>query len=205
MKTRRVETGPPRWSALCLVLVSLSLAGCYRGCASSSPPIHPNPNMDDQPKYEPFEASDFFYDGAAMRTPVPGTVARGESWKGDAFNTGRDESGAFLVTMPVEQNDSTLARGGGRYGIYCSPCHDQRGNGTGILANRGGIPTPSFHEQRIRDLPDGELFDVITHGLGLMPAYGYPIRAHDRWSIIAHLRRLQRERELSEVALASGN
>jgi hypothetical protein len=139
-----------------------------------------------------------------MRLPVPGTVARGqlELADGTPFVTGRDAAGAFLATMPLEQTDALLARGAERFSIYCRPCHDQRGTGRGILYERGGVPTPSFHDERIRNLADGEIFDVITNGKGLMKPYRYPVPAADRWAIIAHVRRLQRERATSDVAVA---
>jgi hypothetical protein len=53
------------------------------------------------------------------------------------------------------------------------------------------VPVPAFSEPRIVELSDGEIFDTITHGKGLMPAYGYPIGADDRWAIIVHVRGLQ--------------
>ncbi len=184
-----------------LLLAGL-LSGCVRGCASSRPPIHLNPNMDYQEKAQPLEASRFFYDGAAMRLPVPGTVARGQLREEESFFSGKDAAGQFLATMPVEPSDELLARGLARFTIYCQPCHDKRGNGKGILFERAGVPTPSFHEERIRALADGAIFDVITNGTGLMKPYRYPVPAADRWAIIAHLRRLQRERIAAEVASA---
>ena len=191
-----------RTRVLLLALAGLALTGCVRGCTSSRPPIHINPNMDDQPKLQPFEASRFFYDGKAMREPIPGTVARNDDWTQDAFHTGKDASGAFVATSPVAPDDAALARGAERFAIYCSPCHDQRGNGRGILYERGKVPTPSLHEERIRALKDGEIFDVMTIGKGLMPGYAYPIAPADRWAILAHVRRLQSERQASEAALA---
>jgi len=191
--------------ALALGLLALTLAGCVRGCLSSRSPIHINPNMDNQPKLQPFEASRFFYDGKAMREPIPGTVARGDAWAQDALHTGRDESGAFVRSSPVAVDEALLARGAERYAIYCSPCHDLRGNGRGILYERGKVPTPSLHEERIRGLADGEIFDVVTQGKGLMPSYGYPIPPADRWAILAHVRRLQSERLADQAALAGTN
>lgn len=188
--------------SLALALLALVLTGCVRGCPSSRPPIHINPNMDYQPKLQPFEASRFFYDGKAMREPIPGTVARGDAWAQDAFHTGRDESGAFVAVSPVAVDDALLARGAERYAIYCSPCHDLRGNGRGILYERGKVPTPSLHDERIRGLADGEIFDTVTQGKGLMPSYLYPIPAADRWAILAHVRRLQRERLADQASLA---
>ena len=41
---------------------------------------------------------------------------------------------------------------------------------------------------------DGQIFDVITNGTGLMPGYRWPIPPADRWAIVAHVRELQRTR-----------
>ena len=53
---------------------------------------------------------------------------------------------------------------------------------------------PSFHQESILKYPDGQIFDVITNGTGLMPAYRWPIPAADRWAIVAYVRDLQRKR-----------
>jgi len=173
----------------CLLL--LFTAGCVRGCPSSRPPIHIVPNMDYQPKYQAQEASGFFYDGKVMQAPVPGTVARGELKEDKAFFQGKDDEGNLVATIPVPVDEAMLERGRERYGIYCAPCHDSRGTGKGILFERGNVPTTSLHDQKVLEATDGHLFDVITHAVGMMPSYGYPIRAEDRWAIIAYVRQLQ--------------
>jgi hypothetical protein len=86
------------------------------------------------------------------------------------------------------------ARGAERYDIYCATCHDKGGDGKGILYERGKVPTPTFHDDRLRAMPDGQIFDVITNGFGLMPSYRYPLPVADRWAIIVHLRGLQTRR-----------
>jgi mono/diheme cytochrome c family protein len=170
------------------------LAGCARGCTSSRPPIHLNPSMDDQPKVRPQAASTFFYNGASMREPVPGTVAIGGLKEDEAFFTGKEAGGQFVTMSPVTADEALLERGRQRYGIYCQPCHDARGDGRGILFQRGNVPTATFHQDKILNYPDGQIFDVITNGVGLMPGYRWPIPPADRWAIIAHVRALQRER-----------
>lgn len=178
----------------CWVALGLSLTGCVRGCPSSRPPIHVNPNMDDQPRYDPQQESAFFYDGKSMRLPVPGTVARGELREDAIFYTGRDDFfDELVVDSPIEATEQVLARGEERFGIYCSPCHEKGGTGRGILFEYARIPMPSFHEPRILDLPDGQIFETITNGKGLMQPYGAAIPPADRWAIIVHVRRLQRE------------
>jgi Cytochrome C oxidase, cbb3-type, subunit III len=178
-----------------LVLTStLALAGCARGCTSSRPPIHPNPSMDVQPKVRAQSASTFFYDGASMRQPVPGTVAIGGLKEDSAFFTGKGPDGQFVSASPVPVNDALLERGRQRAAIYCQPCHDARGDGKGILFQRGKVPTASFHQEKILQYTDGQLFDVITNGAGLMAGYKWPIPPSDRWAIVAHVRDLQRKR-----------
>jgi mono/diheme cytochrome c family protein len=104
--------------------------------------------------------------------------------------TGKAADGSF-VDNPFEITGELLARGDKLYGIYCVPCHASNGNGESMLKQRSGIQTASLLDTRIRQMPDGELFDVITNGLGLMSGYRYPIRPEDRWAIVAHVRRLQ--------------
>jgi mono/diheme cytochrome c family protein len=182
-----------------LVLTSLvALGGCARGCTSSRPPIHLNPSMDDQPKVRPQAASTFFYDGAAMRAPVPGTVAIGGLREDAAFFEGRGADGEFVAAIPVPVDEALLERGRERYEIYCQPCHDARGDGRGMLFQRANVPTASFHQEKVLNYPDGQIFDVITNGIGLMAGYRWPISPSDRWAIIAHVRALQRAKAGSE-------
>ena len=186
-----------------LALTSLvTLTGCARGCTSSRPPIHINPSMDDQPKVLSQTASTFFYDGASMRRPVPGTVALDGLKEDVAFFTGKGADGQFVATIPVTVDGALLERGRQRYVIYCQPCHDARGDGKGILFQRANVPTASFHQEKILKYPDGQVFDIVTNGMGLMPAYRWPIPPADRWAIIAYVRELERKR-LATATIAS--
>ncbi len=187
--------------ALALTSV-VATSGCARGCTSSRPPIHVNPSMDNQPKVRAQAASTFFYNGASMREPVPGTVAIGGLKEDAAFFTGKGADGQFLAAIPHAVDEALLERGRQRYAIYCQPCHDARGDGRGILFQRGNVPTASFHQEKFLNYRDGQIFDVITNGFGLMPGYRWPIPPADRWTIVAHVRELQRERLAREAASA---
>ncbi len=179
-----------------LMLIALvALTGCARGCTSSRPPIHLNPSMDDQPKVRAQAGSTFFYDGAAMRQPVPGTVPIGGLKEDAPFFTGRGADGQFVTTNPVPVDEVLIERGRQRSVIYCQPCHDPRGDGRGILFQRGSVPTATFHQDKILKYPDGQIFDVITNGVGLMAGYRWPIPPADRWAIVAYVRELQRDRQ----------
>ena len=91
--------------------------------------------------------------------------------------------------------DPTLPTGVDLGSWYCAPCHDARGDGKGILATRGNVPTTSMHAEKVLTAGDGHLFEVVTNGLGLMPAYRWPIPPADRWAIVAHVREMQRARQ----------
>ncbi|MBU0982688.1 MAG: cytochrome c, partial [candidate division Zixibacteria bacterium] len=61
-----------------------------------------------------------------------------------------------------------------------------------IMIQRGYVPPPTFHQERIREIADGELFNTITNGIRNMPSYRHQVEVADRWAIIAYLRALQR-------------
>ncbi len=181
-----------RTAALVGTIILLLVSGCGRNRPSDRTPIHPNPNMDNQEKYRPQSSSEFFDDGAAMRVPVAGTVPRGYLRNDNVFYHGLDADSQFVKVAPVEITAPLLARGQERYDIYCTPCHSRVGDGKGIVVNRGYPPPPTFHDPRLRELPDGQIFDVITNGIRNMPSYRHQITPEDRWAIVVYLRALQK-------------
>lgn len=193
---------------LSLAALALILTGC-RGMESDKPPIHPNLDMDYQERFNAQEANPFFADNAAMRKPVPGTVARGFLRENSVLYTGRDEEGTFVETTPVNVTRALLERGKERYEIYCSVCHGIAGDGQGIImtGDYGYTPAPTFHSDRLRDEePDGYMYDVVANGVRSMPGYAQQIAVKDRWAIVSYMRALQRsqdarEGDLSESAL----
>ena len=101
----------------------------------------------------------------------------------------------FVAKAPIAVTEQTLARGEDRYNIYCAPCHDRTGGGRGMIItrSRNAFPAPpEFYAERVRGLSDGEIFDVITHGVRNMPGYAYQIPVEDRWAIITWVRVLGR-------------
>jgi hypothetical protein len=51
-----------------------------------------------------------------------------------------------------------------------------------------------FHQDRLRQEPNGYIYDVVTNGFGAMYGYSAQIPPRDRWAIIAYLRALQLSR-----------
>lgn len=148
-------------------------------------------DMHNQPKYIPLRPSDFFGDGRSQRPLIEGTVARGHLGDDDAFYTGRGPDGKFLDTFPFPVTKDVMQRGQQRFNIYCAPCHDRLGNGDGKIVRRGYRHPPSYHIDRLRQVPNGYIYDVITSGFGAMPDYSAQIHPADRWAIVAYVRALQ--------------
>jgi mono/diheme cytochrome c family protein len=196
---------PASWLGWFLFLAVL--AGCQQ-------------KMAKQPSYKPLEASSFFTDDRSARPLVPGTVPRGHLRTDLALFTGRTTPqvsnyvlpvrlislshtlgiGAFLTlaaeanyvdTFPFPVTGEVLRHGQSRFRIYCVVCHDPLGTGHGKIVERGYTAPPSYHIERLRKVPVGHFFDVITHGYGSMPSYEEQIPPRDRWAIAAYIRALQ--------------
>lgn len=156
-------------------LCSLSVWGCRQ-------------DMADQPKDKPLAPSDFFTDGRSERPLLENTVARG-SIENDALFVSKD-SNAF----PLPLNQQLIERGENRFKIFCSPCHGLQGDGNGMIAMRGMKRPPTYHQDRLRQVANGYIYDVITNGFGAMLSYSAQIPPRDRWAIVAYVRALQLSR-----------
>jgi len=152
-------------------------------------------DMHNQPRYKPYAVSDFFPDRRSERPQVEGTIARGQLRVDQARYTGRvGENDIDEFPIPITRAD--LARGQERFNIYCSPCHGRLGDGIGLVVLRGFRQPPSYHTERLKKIPVGHFFDVITNGFGSMASYASRVAPDDRWRIAAYIRALQ----LSESA-----
>lgn len=196
----------------------VALAGLrfdHGGAPSLRPPIEIFRDMDHQPKFQPQHPSTFFADGRSARQPVAGTVPLGYALPGgylqagakngalepagfanqpDYFNTGKfgDSYGdGFPVELAVNI-EKLLARGQERYNIHCAVCHGKAGLANGVVSQYGVAAIANLVDDRIRAMPDGQLFSTITNGKNTMGAYGPNIAIEDRWAIVAYLRALQK-------------
>jgi|ERR1700733_12789630 mono/diheme cytochrome c family protein len=154
-------------------------------------------DMALQPYNRPLTPSDFFTDGRSERPLVENTVARGALAEDALFVP--KESNAF----PLPVNQELLERGQGRYKIFCTPCHGLQGDGNGMVAVRGMKHPPSFHQDRLRQSPNGYFYDVITNGFGAMYGYSAQIPPRDRWAVVAYVRALQLSRNVKASELPS--
>ena len=96
------------------------------------------------------------------------------------------------LANPVQQTAESLNRGRDRYEIYCVVCHGVEGRGDGPVAEAMGGVVRDLTIARMRDLSNGWIYAVTTHGFGaLMPEHGSKIRGDDRWHVVNYVRLLQ--------------
>ncbi len=176
-----------------VVVATVSILG-FRGSTSTKPPLEVFPDMDRQAKYKPQAASAFFADGRADRPIPPGVVARGDLRDDAHLYTGKAADGSFASGFPSSLSIDArfLELGRARYNVSCLPCHGAVGDGNGITKSYGMGATPTYHDDRLRNMPEGEIYNTIVHGKGNMLSYADKLNAEERWAVIAYVRALQR-------------
>ncbi|MFC6645861.1 c-type cytochrome [Granulicella cerasi] len=176
-------------TALVAMGAMLALAGCRQ-------------DMHDQPKFFPQRGTSFYGDGRSVRPQVDNTVSR-DQMQDAYFSTGMMD-GKEGDGLPIPLTKDTIARGQERYNVYCTPCHSRVGNGEGMIVQRGYRPAGDFHTERMRNLPLGHFFAVMTNGYGAMPDYKAQLTPQDRWAVAAYIRALQLSQNAKPSDVPSG-
>lgn len=214
-----------RYFFLAYAIIAVLFVGImgFRGQRFTKPPVQVFPDMDNQDKLKAQVPSTFFADRQGGRLPVDGTQPRGFNEEGvksiggipeyefggqsgyyytgqvgDYFGAGMPEE----LELTTETAGELIRRGEERYGIYCAVCHGNAGDGLGITSRYGVPGIANFHLGPFKpdSYPDGRMFEVITHGKGMMSGYGANIPVRDRWAIISYVRTLQAAKDAASAA-----
>jgi mono/diheme cytochrome c family protein len=130
--------------------------------------------------------------------PVPGTIARGESFpfslpEGDS---GYARAAGFRDPMEATTINPVQAKEAERiYLVNCGICHGTALDGNGPLFNGGNGPYPAAPRNLVDDytkkLSDAQIYHVITYGKGQMGSYASQVKPEQRWWIIKYIRSKQ--------------
>lgn len=188
-----------------IIVAALSIFG-LRGSKSTKPPIEVFPDMDHQARYGPQGSNSFFSNGQNDR-PIPAnTVARGNYFNqadvfsadfsdanlGDTvFHDGKDANGNLVKKVPLEITHELMETGRQKYEIFCISCHGAAGDGNGVTKPYGILAT-SYHDDRLRTVEDGHIYDVITNGYNQMYGLKDRMTPEERWATVLYVRALQR-------------
>jgi mono/diheme cytochrome c family protein len=187
---------------LAIAVIGIIATAKWRGHHFTQPPFEIFPDMNYQDKVKDQQPSAFFADGNSARLPIPGTVALEMPAKNDYWASGKWDDSHWGNGIPVHDakdggralaiDDADMARGRERFNINCAVCHGAAGDGQGVVTKFGLTGVANFHDQRLVQLSDGDIFNTISNGKGQMLGYGYNITIDDRWRIVMYLRALQR-------------
>jgi mono/diheme cytochrome c family protein len=195
--TRHLQTRLALRHAGLVLVCAMALLGCHQ-------------DMWNQPRYKAHAKNTFFADDSAARLPVGETVryeGKRRAWVSDVYaaSTGAKTvpvntddrfwkgkvGDAFVADNYFNVDAALLERGRERFAVTCMPCHGALGDGAGLIISRG-FPLPvTYHIDRLREVEDGYIFDVITNGFGRMYSYAARVAPEDRWAIAAYIRALQ--------------
>jgi len=124
--------------------------------------------------------------------PPEGSIARGYLPLGygatpeEALRAGVELSNPF-----ADDELDAVTRGEFIYTNFCVSCHGPAGAGDGPATKRGVPPPPSLLLEHAREMPDGQMFHVISLGQANMASYASQVERQDRWKVIRYLRTLQ--------------
>lgn len=188
-----------RWSASALWIGGAAVGLLAAGLVLSGCGEHGKPNFIYMPDmvYSPAQKAQETEEGKPMRTPVEGTVARGQrtyAYANDPVAAGQK------LRNPLQRTKNVLARGKDKFNVYCAVCHGPGGEGDGSVVPKFPRP-PSLLSDKIRDFPDGRIYHIITAGQNLMPSYSSQVESDDRWAIVHYIRVLHRAKNPTQSDL----
>lgn len=181
----------------------VALAGCHT-------------DMWTQPKVTTYKESEMFEDGKSARPLEDGVVARGHVRTDKARFQGRGPDGKFVTEMPAtltiwnkkvnvsKEPMVVLKHGQERFDIFCSHCHGKLGDGQGMITQRGlnlRRQPASYHDDRLRKMPIGYFYHVMTDGFGTMFSQAPRVNVDDRWAIAAYIRVIQASQGVDKASL----
>ena len=202
-----------RLKAAILLLASATVAGC--AAKGDNPGLEYAPQMYHSIPYEPLtqikekdhgtiisnreDGLGEFYNSNPnnayeqnVRIPVAGTVRRTRTGVLPYRLEKEDLETAASIPNPLPETQEILKEGKRLYESYCMHCHGAEGKGKGSVSEKV-LGIPSYSSPAKRDLSEGHIYHVITHGKGLMGAHGSQVSPERRWKIVKYVKQLQQK------------
>lgn len=177
------------YKIVALVGVSTLATSCFN---KEKPNYQLFPDMYESVAYETYTESDAFNNGISAQKPADGTIPRGfEPEEYENTPEGLALAKAELKSPLDTVTESDLNEAKALYTIYCAICHGDTGDGKGNLVKREKfLGVPSYAE---RELTEGGIYHVVTHGLNAMGSHKNQMSQHERWLVSAYVLKLKSE------------
>lgn len=167
------------------------LASC---AGDSNPGYEFMPNMYRSPSLETYSEHNIEgYNGL----PVEGTISRGylSTFNYNATLEGYLLAGENEINL-IEKNKDNLSKGEKLYGMMCTHCHGQNGEGDGKMKKHAAYSAvPAYNDDldprrtgsQMNELKAGHIFHAITYGVGNMGPHASQITEEERWLIVNYI------------------
>ena len=183
------------WTGFC-VIFSASLLFSVTGCGpkGNSPNIEVIQDMMEQPALKAQDFDPHNREKSSMLVPPEGTWPKNVE---PYLYRGKPVEAGLKLKNPYagDKSPEFLKLGQQHFNNYCLLCHGPGGAGDGqIAAKFVGVKPPSLLTDKIRNYPDGRIFDIITVGQGIMGTYIHQLpKEKDRWAVVNYVRSLQKK------------
>ena len=185
------------------ICCSVFFNSCTRNNPDSSG-VEYMPDMYRSPSYEDNSKNPLFPDSMTDRLPVAGTIPVGftpdpypntpDGWK-DASENLKD---------PFPATPEIIAEGKAKFEIFCIHCHGATGMGDGLVAGKLPGPPPPYSGPTLKNITEGEMYQAIEYGKGLMGSHASQLTVEERWKIIRYVQVLQHKDDAATTtAMAS--
>ena len=148
-------------------------------------------NSDDDPYGEYYSSNPNNPFEMNMLEPVANTVKRtNDGFLPYRIHKDSIDYAAKFVRNPLDSSDEIVTDGKELFNIYCVSCHGETGQGDGLVGVvMKGVP--AYNVGRVKELPEGHILHVITHGKGRMGSHGSQVSIGNRWKIVRYVQTLQ--------------
>ena len=174
--------------------VTIAFTSCQKH-DSNSPGVEYMPDMYRSPSFETNlttvvkNANGTFDTIATNRTPAPGTIARGYMPYPYSNTPEGYELAKNNLHNPLEKNEANLKEGQELYGKFCIHCHGETGQGDGLVGGKLPGPPPAY--TNFPNMTEGEIYQIMTYGKGLMGSHASQVNQTERWKLLMYVQKLQ--------------
>ena len=159
-----------------------------------------DPNTDDK-HGEYYNSNPYNPHNMTMKEPPANTVRRSGFLP---YRIPKDslELASEVLENPLSGDEKAMISDGKvLYTRFCNHCHGENGEGNGSVGSPpaddpDGVPAfagiANLQGAAYKNITEGHIFHVITHGKGLMGAHGSQMSQEERWKIAMYVKELQK-------------
>ena len=174
------------WCVASLVAVS--------SCSDEKPErgLEALPDMFHSPAHKPQTAlvtPDGKNQYSSMLTPVEGTVPRGVVPYAVEV---ADFATARRLVNPLSPSRDVLRAGQTWFNHTCATCHGRDGNSAHGNVSKQFSGIPSLNTVNVLNMPDGEIYHIVSVGRNRMPNLRAQLPPAERWAVVEYVHVLAR-------------